>query len=178
MQNTINERVKNVAHYFFKGNASAMAKAMDIKQPTLRDIIGEKQSAPSYETLKKIADYTSDLSLDWLLTGEGDMLKEKKEPLESNAKLIENANIMFVPFVGQYAQAGYPSGFMDVNYLETLPKIPFIVDHEAKGNYLSFEVSGDSMNDGTEDSYIPGDKVLCREIYPDYWAKSSINGIL
>ncbi len=78
-------------------------------------------------------------------------------------------NIMMVPFVHQYAYAGYLCGFDDNGYMETLPKIPFIVDHEAKGDYISFEVKGESMFDGTENSYIEGDKVLCREIKKEYW---------
>lgn len=83
--------------------------------------------------------------------------------------------IINVPLVNQYAQAGYLCGYQDAAYIATLPTIPFIIDHEAKGNYVAFEVRGDSMNDGTEESYLEGDRLLCREIYPQYWVDSKLH---
>lgn len=59
--------------------------------------------------------------------------------------------------------------------MATLPTIPFIVDHEAQGNYVAFEVKGDSMNDGTEDSYLEGDRLLCREIQSHLWVTSKLH---
>ena len=44
-----------------------------------------------------------------------------------------------------------------------------------KGNYVAFEVRGDSMNDGTEESYLEGDRLLCREIAPYLWAESKLH---
>lgn len=98
----------------------------------------------------------------------------------SKSKITEavplNQNyIINVPLVNQYAQAGYLCGYEDAAYLATLPTIPFIIDHEAKGNYVAFEVRGDSMNDGTEESYLEGDRLLCREIYPQYWVNSKLH---
>ena len=99
-----------------------------------------------------------------------------------NALAIENEAIPLnqnyrinVPLVNQYAQAGYICGFQDAAYIATLPTIPFIIDHEAKGNYVAFEVRGDSMNDGTEESYLEGDRLLCREIAPYLWAESKLH---
>lgn len=77
--------------------------------------------------------------------------------------------IMEVPLVNQYAYAGYLRGYSDAEYLGSLPKIPWLVEKEYKGNYCSFEVRGDSMRDGTGDEYREGDKVLCREIIKDHW---------
>ncbi|MDO5430656.1 MAG: peptidase S24, partial [Parabacteroides sp.] len=71
-----------------------------------------------------------------------------------------------------YAYAGYLCGYADAEYIETLPTIPFIVDHEAHGHYIAFEVRGDSMNDGTEESYLEGDRLLCREIKRELWIDS------
>src|ERR1035437_2239347 len=76
---------------------------------------------------------------------------------------------MQVPLVNQYAYAGYLNGYTDADYMEELPKVPFIVDREYKGKYVCFEVRGDSMDDGSSDSYLPGDIALCREISPNLW---------
>lgn len=104
----------------------------------------------------------------------------------NNSDIIANSNtneaipinqnyIINVPLVNQYAQAGYLCGYEDATYMATLPTIPFIVDHEAQGNYVAFEVKGDSMNDGTEDSYLEGDRLLCREIQSHLWVTSKLH---
>ena len=31
------------------------------------------------------------------------------------------------------------------------------------------------MNDGTEESYLEGDRLLCREIYSQYWVESKLH---
>ena len=40
---------------------------------------------------------------------------------------------------------------------------------------MAFEVKGDSMNDGTEDSYLEGDRLYCREIGQHLWATSKLH---
>ena len=87
-------------------------------------------------------------------------------------KIIEFENF---PFVSQKAYAGYLSGYADAEYVETLPTVAFPVDHTPQGNYLVFEVKGDSMNDGSYDSYLDGDLVLCREIQIDLWKDSKLH---
>ncbi len=89
----------------------------------------------------------------------------------SNAVAVDLGDriILNVPLVNQYAYAGYLSGFQDEEYVESLPTVPFIVDKEPKGKYVAFEIKGDSMNDGTSDSYLPGDVLLCREVKRELW---------
>lgn len=119
-----------------------------------------KGSIPSYDKAKILADYFG-VTVEWLMTGE--------ENKSSSEVQIVDTNVMMVPLVNQYVHAGYMSGYADEEYVETLPKIPWIVDKEYKGRYISFEVKGDSMDDGLKHSYEQGDILLCREINPDYW---------
>lgn len=112
----------------------------------------------------------NNVSCEWLLTGEGSMLEPKPaEPEDKMAVTYPSPNVMLVPLVQQYAYAGYLSGFGDDEYVSDLPKVPFLVDHEYHGRYVCFEVKGDSMDDGSKNSYEQGDIVLCREINPIYW---------
>lgn len=136
--------------------------------------VGESFRKPTIEKIKKSFPHWN---MDWILY-------EKGEPITNisrgNIEILEalplNQNyIINVPLVNQYAQAGYLCGFQDAAYIATLPTIPFIIDHEAKGNYVAFEVRGDSMNDGTEESYLEGDRLLCREIAPYLWAESKLH---
>lgn len=81
---------------------------------------------------------------------------------------------MNVPLVGQYAYGGYLCGYQDETYVAQLPKIPFVVDHEARGRYVAFEMRGDSMTDDTG-RYIEGDILLCREVPQDLWCQTKLH---
>ena len=93
----------------------------------------------------------------------------------AEAKPMKLEHIVFAPLVSQYAYAGYLSGYADEEYIEGLPVVPFFADHEAKGNYVAFEVRGDSMDDGTDEGYMDGDRILGREIPPDLWVSSKLH---
>ena len=127
-----------------------------------------KYPTPSSTILSDISN-RFDIDPSWLMTGEGN----KKKVVE--AIPIDVNCILNVPLVNQYAYAGYLCGYADAEYIETLPTIPFIVDHEAHGHYIAFEVRGDSMNDGTEESYLEGDRLLCREIKRELWIDSKLH---
>lgn len=106
-----------------------------------------------------------DLNIAWLLTGEGEMLK----PKHNDARMVDDFQFMQVPFVNVPAQGGYPKGYGDEEYIDSLPTIPVIVDKSYKGKYRVFEVSGDSMDDGGRYALYDGDKILCREVKRELW---------
>ena len=93
---------------------------------------------------------------------------------EPNAQpFIPNTRVG-VPLVSQYAYAGYLGGYGDPEYVGALPTIDFTPDREMTGNYIAFEVRGDSMDDGSKESYVEGEIVICREVEPDYWKDSRL----
>lgn len=157
---------------------------LNLKAPTFADSIGVKYQRIFDLQKGKVKKISSSLANDiiskygqfnltWLLTGEGEMLNTPKP--ENEASPIDEPIILRVPLVSQYAQAGYLAGYADASYMDSLPTIPYIVDHEALGHYVAFEVKGDSMNDGTEDSILEGDRLLCREIQPHLWVSSKLH---
>ena len=126
----------------------------------------------------------------------GNYKNGKTRPTEANAEIIikyfsnnttEQSNVSNeaepvteiitkrVPLVNQYAYAGYLTGYQDQEYIDQLPTVLFDVDHDPKGNYLAFEVKGDSMNDGSDESYKDGDRLLCREIPSHLWCNSKLH---
>lgn len=154
-------------------NKNSFSKAIGISNNvTITRIINEKRS-PSRSTCEKIVTAFPKYNLTWILTGEGNMLTDATSLDEASP--IDEPIILRVPLVSQYAQAGYLCGYADAAYMATLPTIPYIVDHEAQGHYVAFEVKGDSMNDGTEEAIIEGDRLLCREIMPHLWADSKLH---
>lgn len=74
MQSTVNKRIKQIAATLYDGNISAMAKATFINRTTLSSILGEKEVAPGYDVIRKIAEISSPkINLEWLIVGSGDM---------------------------------------------------------------------------------------------------------
>lgn len=118
-------------------------------------------------TFQKIQSRYPQLNMYWLRTGEGQMLDEQPQAHPDFSTYSER--VIYVPLVSQYAHGGYISGFADEEYLKQLPVIPFIVEQDARGRYIAFEVRGDSMDDGTRQSYAQGDIVLSREVEKEMW---------
>lgn len=148
--------------------ASELAKAIELKRPqAIYDILNpNKKVGISKNMAENICLKFPQINKTYLLTGEGSILNK---PIQNEVTQLTIGGVMMVPLVNQYAHAGYMTGYADVEYIESLPKIPWVVDHEYKGKYVSFEVRGDSMDDGLKHSYEQGDVVLCREIHPEYW---------
>lgn len=118
---------------------------------------------PSETFLKNISLAYPQLNLNWLKTGEGKMFNND---IKSNI----NSSVSFVPLVPQMAYAGYLSGYADDVYISSLPTIPIV--KEDKEKYVAFEVSGDSMDDGSSRAYQNGDIVICK-VCPDYMVKNN-----
>lgn len=171
-----------IIKHFCEGNKAEFARVMGEKPQTVN---GWLKRENGMSVINKILGKFTVINKVWLLTGEGNMLNndsavspvslknENKEPLQA-VHMNPNA-IIYVPLVNQYAYAGYLYGYQNETYMDTLPTIPFIADHEAMGNYIAFEVKGDSMNDGTEESYLEGDRLLCREVPQHLWVDSKLH---
>ncbi len=97
------------------------------------------------------------------------LLQQYFNGMFTEIKTLQNIEFVQVPFVPIFAQGGYPSGYGDIEYIESLPTIPVIVDKKFKGNYRIFEVNGDSMDDGTRNAICDKDKLLCREVVKPLW---------
>lgn len=148
---------------------NALTKMISVHPSTLNNWL-EGKTIPDNMKLQELCVYLN-VSLEWLITGSGDMYTRplEEDRIKYNEASPVNSKIKMIPLVSQYAQAGYLCGFADEEYVESLPTIPFMVDHEPKGNYMAFEVKGDSMFDGSYDSLVEGDLLMCREIDFDFW---------
>lgn len=167
------ERIKEIRKHFFHDNNTEFANFMGEKTATTSGWVSGRRGI-GRSVIDKITSKLPQVNPSWLLTGEGNMLNTPNQPSDE-ASPIDEPIILRVPLVSQYAQAGYLCGYADAAYMATLPTIPYIVDHEAQGHYVAFEVKGDSMNDGTEDAILEGDRLLCREIMPHLWADSKLH---
>ncbi|MGG5617001.1 S24 family peptidase [Myroides odoratimimus] len=135
----------------------------------------DKGNSLGLDKLKIIIDNYPDLNIDWLLHDRGEMVKsDHKQEQKHEATPITAGHVKYIPLVSQYAKAGYLAGFADTHYMETLPTIPVILtqEQEPKGEYVCFEVSGDSMisEENPEESLFDGDILVCRNVHKDYWS--------
>lgn len=73
-------------------------------------------------------------------------------PTEGIIPLADGKFLMNTPLIPIKAYAGYITSWGDEEYISDLPVHPIIVDQAHRGEYKSFEVTGDSMDDGTKHS--------------------------
>lgn len=143
------------------------------------------------------------ISETWLCTGEGvkydlESKPETETSIPSNAipsvKVMEyefigenkNDGLFFidqdgvmrisVPHVPYAARAEFPNMAEDLTpHLEEWSREMYIVDKRVRGRYLSFDVAGDSMDNGSRNCLQSGDKVLARELERDFWKDIKTN---
>ncbi|MDR1883021.1 MAG: S24 family peptidase [Prevotella sp.] len=117
-----------------------MARGMGINQSSLRDVVGVKKSAPSFDMIQKIVDNpTFQINADWLITGDGAMLKS--DPPQPNAVLpfqLKDA----IPYYADLPVSAGEQALAEVVSTETPTGYMLIPGVSAKG---IFPVVGCSM---------------------------------
>lgn len=104
------------------------------------------------------------LNIEWLLTGEGEMIKKT---IHNDVEAVPEDKYIMAEYADLRSFAGRLGG-SDIEQLPETHKRLLPREYE-KGNYLVVRVSGDSMNDGTSRSLCDGDEVLVRELAPSEW---------
>ena len=163
-QTSINERIKYIVDTFFKGNTTQMAKSVFVKQSTLRDIVGERNSAPSFETMKQIVDSASlNINPAWLLTGQGEVQTSENQSETSSTSTLSRLYPP-KPFVENIqASCGKSNGFSSaiMKNGHRLISLPINADYD-----FAIEATGLSMvnRKDPERSINPGDLVALKII--------------
>jgi transcriptional regulator with XRE-family HTH domain len=80
MQSTVNQRIELLIKTLEKGKQSAFAKKIDVTPSVVNNIIGGRMNEPSFKVLQKITDAYANVNINWLISGEGEMLADGKEP--------------------------------------------------------------------------------------------------
>ncbi len=124
------------------------------------------ETGPSLQTLSELTQTFPELSIDWLVTGEGTMLRQSEAPVTAASEeaprsvtlVIEQQgkdNIIHVPI---RAQAGYALAYDKKAYEHDLT--PYSLPILQNGLFRSFDVEGDSM----EPTFSNHDIVVCKQI--------------
>lgn len=192
--NAINSRIRQIINDYFNGSIAEFCGKLNLRQATIITTL-ERNIPASHEILMAIiGDSSLNISSDWLMTGEGEMRKQTDANLsvQTNASFVrthgndvyletssgikyfelsDNKYRMRVPLVPFNAYARYANETCSgiVQERETWDEVEFIVDKIGHGNYMGFEIKGDSMDDDSRRSFAQGDLVLARELDKTHW---------
>lgn len=153
-----------------------LAQAMGATAPNVSSALKGVDKVLTEKFLRRFVEaFDNVVSFEWLLTGEGEMLKPKSEPDASNAKLIggiysagekDDATIL-VEFVPVTASASFIESLVSgvEPELDKIPLIPSGNERSEASKLRVFEVEGDSMF-----PTIPsGALILAKEIPESSW---------
>ena len=171
---TANERLRRLQKILGYTSQQAFADALGIKQGSLSDVYRAKNGIGVSAQIK-IALSKHGVNIDWLDTGEGEMLRTSEEKphhrIESNVRPVLEGEMEWieVPLMPYKARAGVLAGFGDPDWREGKQTMQILVDRRLRGDYLIYEVEGDSMDDGTINAFLEGDFLLCRVLPKSDW---------
>ncbi|MBO4659718.1 MAG: helix-turn-helix domain-containing protein [Prevotella sp.] len=188
--NSTCERLKQVVAWLIaNGEASSqreLAKQLGYTPSSLSQIINGHVPL-SDKFLNRLVTLDGRVNAEWIRTGEGNMLRTGAGRMElvpddddmeyytentNGARFYKQGDRLFmtvrhVPFAA-YGQFVNECDTLEPDF-EDWGEETYEVDHVARGNYLSFEVRGDSMDTGSRQSFEAGDKVLVRELDRVHW---------
>lgn len=184
---SINERIKKLRADFCHDSNIEFAKTMEVTRQTANNWVREGYSVGG-GVLYRILEKFPQINQSWLFEGIGDMLKEE---FKSNAVSVKEY------YNAQFVESSNSAQFFDLKngkYRMNVPLVPFFaygkfaneadslepdnegwgnesfeVDSIVRGKYFAFEVKGDSMDDGSRNSFEEGDRVLARELSHTHW---------
>ena len=138
-----------------------------------------KESDLTSKSVAEILLKYPDVSPEWLLTGNGEMLRSEEatelikkpprveiiEPIKVEGRnlmpkvvVVDDEDNDRIPLVSVKAQAGYLEGYEDCNYIEELPT--YSLPEMRNGTFRMFQVNGFSMYPTLQDgSYVIGEFV-------------------
>lgn len=97
---TINERIQTIINEAYNGNVSKFCREVGVKQPTMNTILGERKSKPSYDVIYAISNALAleSISIEWLVTGRGSMLKPKVPSQLMQSDMQTYSSSFMIPF--------------------------------------------------------------------------------
>lgn len=140
-------------------SAYVVEKECGFPQANMSKLLNGSVQKPNTENLKLLSNYFH-VTEEWLRTGRGNKLISEDELKQKTYN-----GFIEVKLVTTKARAGYSGAYYSEEYLKDMPSVVLESDSNHHGNYLAFEVDGDSM----EPEYHKGDIVVCREIKRDLW---------
>lgn len=168
-----------------KLKAGTFAKAIGVTPTQIYDLQSGKTKKISESIANKIVNAFPIYNKVWVLTGSGSPIEESLQQVpirdDDGEFFTENHNnVKFYNLGDRYRMvvklvpfAAYGRFANECDTLEAEKKgweeESFETDKIVHGKYFAFEVKGESMDDGTRNSFEEGDRVLVRELDRMHW---------
>jgi hypothetical protein len=156
---TINDRVERIIRELYSSNKRAFSMAIGVTPTVTENIVGKRRSRPSYELTSKIISSIENLNVEWLITGNGEMIVEK--PVVSDMQPIYEKDVARPFFDSANISLNEPDAFSIAIKDSSCRKvtIPFTGDYD-----FSLRVHGDSMENtaNPKKSINDQDVVICK----------------
>jgi hypothetical protein len=98
----------------------------------------------------------------WFLTGLGNPYNKDRE-----INSVIESSFTHIPVVPTHIQSDYLKNYKNDDFINSLYSIPEKVDASFKGKYRIFQIEGDAMVDGSQNSILSNDLVLGRDVSLD-----------
>jgi transcriptional regulator with XRE-family HTH domain len=96
MQETVNQRLNILVDSFEKGKKAAFARKVGISPQAAQEILAGRQSEPSFRVLVKILESYPQVCSDWLVLGQGPMLRDRNVQLAESNPTISPENLLSI----------------------------------------------------------------------------------
>lgn len=180
-EDLVSQRIKIIIDDFEEGVQRRFAIKVGANPTTISEIFGKRKNKPSVELLQKIADAYPQLRPEWLLLGEGEMLKStsanadpKKTPLYTAAPTDAHAYALLseIPVIAlRHVSFKTRASFIELGGADTglfdklLHRLPPGKTEADYADAIVFDIEGDSM----EPSLRSGQQVIAWPIPEGKW---------
>lgn len=165
-----NQRVIKLLNYIIDhrvvDSQSELSEKLGISKQYLNQIINNRvrPSKNVYDLILSL--YSKELEI--MESGDKPLVTEAHEEIiKYNAKSKASTYKRMIPVVHYRAQAGFSEGWSDQEWIDDLPTVE--VEWPRDGNYLAFEVTGDSMECDCKKNISDRDIVIAREVARHHW---------
>jgi repressor LexA len=184
----VSQRIKILIDEFADGVQLRFAKLIGAHQTTIHELFGKRQNKPGLTLLQKIADALPQLRMEWLVSGQGEMLKSDTpgaQVLKNSAytprtdaypvMALSEIKVIELPHVSFKARASF--GYMQLQRFKdsdlkgagifdtVLFRLPPGKKEEDYHDALVFDIEGDSMEPSLRD----GQQVIAWPIPDGKW---------
>lgn len=147
------EKILQVIDYYGIKNVSELADILGYSSSEKLNRLKKEGAKPSMDILQDISNKFDEIDANWLLTGNGEMLKTVNSNVVSEPSVkyystpqvitVDSHNEDNIILVPMKAKAGYLKGWSDPDFIKKLPT--FRMPGLNNGVFRMFEVNGNSM---------------------------------
>lgn len=177
-QEPIHQRFEELIAQLAGGVQRRFAQHIGVASGVIGDIVGQRKSKPGFDITVKILHAYPELRAEWLMLGEGTMLKSAESPKNnsvSSAPAAPNVELFIqpdisgnvpAPVINYKAAASYLAGYQSNEYYEELESIT-LPKYMAKGTQptKAFYLTNDSM----EPTFYAEDIAICQKVPRGEW---------